>query len=205
MAYADELQAVSVDEALIDVTSQVHALATAPPEMDVTAETARDAEVRLDVESDGNKSDPPKDAETLAVTREPPSPIAPAVHAPDVGTETFESPPQRTDWAKILAEKIRSDVRKATGCEGSFILFNLQQSPEVVPHSQYRNRVQYPPGPTGDTACETRWIISSHAGRRAGFHGQPGSRRFAQFWLVQRKEDQGEVRHDKLRRTTVEA
>lgn len=74
MAYADELQAVSVDEALIDVTSQVQALARAPPEFDV-----------------------PTSAEG----------------------DSASAPHQTTDWAKVLAEKIRSDVRKATGCEGA--------------------------------------------------------------------------------------
>lgn len=187
MAYADELQAVSVDEALIDVTSQVHALATAPPEMDVTTEAPRDVEkVQLDVDSETKTSEPPEDdAETSAATPQPPSPTAPAVHVANVGTETPASPQQPTDWAKVLAEKIRSDVRKATGCEGSSLLFSLRLSPEIVPRSQYRNRVQYPPRQTGDAACETCWIISSRAGRRAGFHGQFGSRRFAQFWLVQ--------------------
>lgn len=71
MAYADELQAVSVDEALIDATSRVQALASAP--MEFTAD------------ENGGEGEREK------------------------------------DWAKLLAEKIRDDVRKATKCEGELI------------------------------------------------------------------------------------
>ncbi|WVQ72585.1 hypothetical protein IAR50_002143 [Cryptococcus sp. DSM 104548] len=48
MGYADELQAVSVDEALIDVTSQVAARAALPPEAGITVEgKERDPAVEL--------------------------------------------------------------------------------------------------------------------------------------------------------------
>ncbi|ODO08076.1 hypothetical protein I350_03659 [Cryptococcus amylolentus CBS 6273] len=48
MGYADELQAVSVDEALIDVTSQVAARAALPPEVGIAAEgKERDPAVEL--------------------------------------------------------------------------------------------------------------------------------------------------------------
>ncbi len=73
MAYADELQAVSVDEALIDATSRVQALASAPIEFN--------AEL----------------CEAGQVDRE-------------------------KDWVKVLAEKIRDDVRKATNCEGELTI-----------------------------------------------------------------------------------
>jgi cell pole-organizing protein PopZ len=123
MAYADELQAVSVDEALIDVTSQVHALATAPPEMDVAVEATRD-EGKVPQNADmstenanashinGETSDKARQEAPAAVPPEP------AIHQTNSDTERPEEAHQPTDWAKVLAEKIRSDVRKATGCEG---------------------------------------------------------------------------------------
>lgn len=83
MAYADELQAVSVDEALIDVTSQVQALSSAPPEFEVSA---------TDYEASSGNAQP--------------------------ALKNGAARDSGDDWAKVLAEKIRSDVRKATGCEG---------------------------------------------------------------------------------------
>ena len=94
MAYADELQAVSIDEALVDVTSQVHALANAPPEFEVSA-SSQDA---------------------LSAVNALPLSSNPA--AEELGGNIFAVQRQNTDWAKVLAEKIRTDVRKATGCEG---------------------------------------------------------------------------------------
>jgi DNA repair protein REV1 len=70
MAYADELEAVSVDEALIDVTSRVNALAQAPLEFGGVEEG-----------------------------------MTQAAHPAE-------------DPVRLLAEKIRDDMRKATGCEG---------------------------------------------------------------------------------------
>ncbi len=71
MAYSDELQAVSIDEALLDVTSRVTALASAPPSY------------RYD--------------------------------------EEVNEEPGPHDWVRILMEKIRSDVRHATQCEGEWL------------------------------------------------------------------------------------
>lgn len=123
MAYADELQAVSVDEALIDVTSQVHALATAPPEMDVTTKTARDAgEALEEAETSAEKVDSPEHhADTPDLARQEAHIAAmaeSASHATNGGPEQPEEIHQSMDWAKVLAERIRSDVRKATRCEG---------------------------------------------------------------------------------------
>jgi len=63
MSYADEVQAVSIDEALIDVSQRVSELEQAPPEMHLDSQT-------------------------------------------------------RPDYAKLLAEDIRADMREATDCEG---------------------------------------------------------------------------------------
>ncbi|KAJ9118207.1 hypothetical protein QFC22_004113 [Naganishia vaughanmartiniae] len=120
MAYADELQAVSVDEALIDVTSQVQALADAPPEFESSA--------RVSVADEGNHAlQDPGDAGDPLRKLSSPLPSTPnqlldvTEIIPDVSQREAEMEPVKAspDWAKVLAEKIRSDVRKATGCEVS--------------------------------------------------------------------------------------
>jgi len=63
MSYADEVQAVSIDEALVDVSQRVAELEQAPPEMHLDSQT-------------------------------------------------------RPDFAKLLAEDIRADMREGTDCEG---------------------------------------------------------------------------------------
>jgi DNA repair protein REV1 len=65
MSYADEVQAVSIDEALVDVTQRVAELEQAPPELN-------------------------------------------------------EQPDVAEDYAKLLAEDIRADMREATDCEGGY-------------------------------------------------------------------------------------
>ncbi|WVR07039.1 hypothetical protein IAU60_004078 [Kwoniella sp. DSM 27419] len=93
MGYADELQAVSVDEALIDVTSAVNARAMAPEE------AAEDGRVS---ESDVTAGD-----EFPADDSDDASPHLPLKR-------------KRRDPATEVAEKIRDDVRKLTdGCEVS--------------------------------------------------------------------------------------
>lgn len=116
MAYADELQAVSVDEALIDVTSQVQALADAPPELDSSAK-----EPIADEHHDASRD--PGEQSPKPTSPRPSSPHQPLVDTdmPDVSRNEAETTlpiKASPDWAKVLAEKIRSDVRKATGCEG---------------------------------------------------------------------------------------
>lgn len=64
MSYADEVQAVSIDEALVDVTQRVLELEQAPPELNEQSDSVR-------------------------------------------------------DYAKLLAEDIRADMREATDCEGA--------------------------------------------------------------------------------------
>lgn len=90
MGYADELQAVSVDEALIDVTSAVAAREAAPEEAE-EEEVARDEVGRVE------------DAEEHLE-----------------GEERIEDrpPPKIRDAAVEIAQKIRDDIRKETGCEG---------------------------------------------------------------------------------------
>jgi nucleotidyltransferase/DNA polymerase involved in DNA repair len=100
MAYADELEAVSVDEALIDVTSRVNTLAQAPLEFDA---------------SEGTK-------------------------------EPAEQPAR--DHVKLLAEKIRDDMRKATGCEGKrceLLAPAIRSFFLCPPSSQHRCFAQYSP------------------------------------------------------------
>jgi DNA repair protein REV1 len=72
MAFSDELQAVSVDEALIDVTTAVRAREQAPEEADDDVDKA----------------------------------------------ETPEGEKRQRDPAVEIANKIRDEVRKETGCEG---------------------------------------------------------------------------------------
>ena len=64
MSYADEVQAVSIDEALVDVTQRVLELEQAPPDFNESSNEAR-------------------------------------------------------DYAKLLAEDVRADMREATDCEGA--------------------------------------------------------------------------------------
>ena len=52
MGYADELQAVSVDEALIDITSAVAARAAAPPEVEEARDTSNSPEPEARVPRD---------------------------------------------------------------------------------------------------------------------------------------------------------
>lgn len=93
MAYADELQAVSVDEALIDVTSRVLALKQSPPSFGEAIDEGN--EVLL---SEAASQMPNLDKDTMSA-------VPPAV----TGTK---------DWSVTLAEKIRADVKRSTGCEG---------------------------------------------------------------------------------------
>lgn len=120
MAYADELQAVSVDEALIDVTSQVHALADAPPELDSSAKEPlanEDHHASRDLSEAGDQLQKPPSSPPSA-----PDQSLVDTKMPGMSPNEAEMPPTKAspDWPKVLAEKIRSDVRKATGCEGTF-------------------------------------------------------------------------------------
>ncbi len=98
MAYADELQAVSVDEALIDVSGRVLALSQAPTAFQDLSEPEKFSVV---------------DGVGLDVDGLPSSGVDHEAH-----TDSSRKLPK--DWAKELAEKIRADVRAATGCEGEF-------------------------------------------------------------------------------------
>lgn len=79
MGYADELQAVSVDEALIDATGAVAARASAPEEAEKVLEL------------------------------------------PDLDADQPNEGPKRVrDPAVEVAEQIRDEVRRETGCEGEW-------------------------------------------------------------------------------------
>ena len=91
MGYADELQAVSVDEALVDATSAVAARANAPEE----AELGTYYNANLAGEEREDRDDAGPDAE-----------------------RDLALPPKKRDPAVEIAEKIRDEVRRDTGCEG---------------------------------------------------------------------------------------
>jgi DNA repair protein REV1 len=90
MGYADELQAVSVDEALIDATGAVAARASAPQEAE-KAEEADAEDIREHMgEEDGEVAQP-------------------------------QEPKKERDPAVEVAEQIRDEMRRETGCEGECI------------------------------------------------------------------------------------
>lgn len=91
MGYADELQAVSVDEALVDATSAVAARANAPEEAE--HETYYNANLAEEEREDRDDAGPDTERD-LAL------------------------PPKKRDPAVEIAEKIRDEVRRDTGCEG---------------------------------------------------------------------------------------
>jgi DNA repair protein REV1 len=91
MGYADDLEAVSVDEALIDATSAVRSLRYAPDE-----EGEMPLHIRRAYGDDDVLSASPDNQEDL---------------------DTLKP----RDWAIEVAQKIRDDVRAATGCEGKIL------------------------------------------------------------------------------------
>jgi hypothetical protein len=99
MSHADDLQAVSVDEALIDVTTAVEQLQT-------------------QTSDDGIPTDP----------------------------------------AKQLADAIRDQVRKATGCEGTVTITLSSLLDYLRPPSQHRHRTQYPSCSDRNTSRQARRI-----------------------------------------------
>lgn len=88
MGYADDLEAVSVDEALIDATSAVRSLRFAPED-----DEGMPLHIRRAYEGDDVFSASPGNQENLDSLK-------------------------TRDWAVEVAQKIRDDVRAATGCEG---------------------------------------------------------------------------------------
>lgn len=92
MGYADDLEAVSVDEALIDATSAVRSKRLAPDE---------ETDDALVLRRNSADEDP--------------------FHASPGNEESLHSFKPR-DWAVEVAQKIRDDVRAATGCEGMYDL-----------------------------------------------------------------------------------
>ncbi|WVQ99404.1 hypothetical protein IAU59_006537 [Kwoniella sp. CBS 9459] len=102
MGYADELQAVSVDEALIDVTSAVSARALAPEEATGEDRAYYHNPESADLDEDG------VDAGTGELLEQSQS------------RQDLRSRCRRRDPAIEIAEKIRDDVRNVTdGCEVS--------------------------------------------------------------------------------------
>lgn len=101
MGYADELQAVSVDEALIDATSAVAAREAAPEEAD---EDGAEKVSLADGEAIGDLSEL-DGRDGMDVEDGPDGPIE-------------RIPKRPRDAAVEIAQKIRDDIRKETGCEG---------------------------------------------------------------------------------------
>jgi DNA repair protein REV1 len=97
MGYADELQAVSVDEALIDVTNAVAAREAAPEEAEDSA-AVPEADEELEAEPLDAVDEGMEDRSMLDRPR-----------------------PRQRDAAMEIAQKIRDDIRKETGCEGKCI------------------------------------------------------------------------------------
>ena len=176
MGYADELQAVSVDEALIDATSAVAARANAPEEA-------------LDDAGESHVNVP---AEEVAATE--------ATEDDQAGDEQAVAPAKKRDPAVEIAEKIRDEVRRDTGCEGESPSMPMPVGRIARRHklmgSKHRNIAQYSPRQAGDPpgqACRRlpparlgRARLSRTA-RRGGF---PVRR------VLHPRTDGGEVRHD---------
>ena len=110
MSYADDLQAVSVDEALVDVTSTV------------------------------------ENAERAALTD--------------------SDPYLHPDFAKELAETIRTRIKNITGCEGEPLTIPLNKWAYLNDHSsEHRHLSQHLIGTCGDSSCETCGL-PPHSSRR---------------------------------------
>lgn len=140
MGYSDELQAVSVDEALIDATSAVAARAQAPEEAIVDDLAALKAATES-TNTDG-----------------------------ELGLEMLP-PPKKRDPAVEIAEKIRDEVRRDTGCEGKLrplhlLLFHLPYLGRELTSSEHRHITQHPPSQTRHSPGQARWRISPPRSRR---------------------------------------
>jgi hypothetical protein len=97
--------------------------------------------------------------------------------------ELGSTPPSSIHPAKALAETIRVEVKKSTGCEGelSYSLF-LVQKKKHLPCSQYRHLPQHPPRPISHPSCETRKLVPSRTGRCSRIPRALGHCKFAWFW-----------------------
>lgn len=151
MSYADEVQAVSIDEALIDVTQRVAELEQAPPELNERSDVAQ-------------------------------------------------------DFAKLLAEDIRADMREATDCEGENQVYSRQclYADTLNSNSQHRRSRQHPAGEARDSACKTGGILSPHTRPGRKLHGASGRRRTSQFRLRNQEENRVDLWNHLVRRIDQE-